>query len=387
MTTTAKFLLACVALVAGSGAASADLPQIEPAAPPPLEVPIALLVDLSSGQTLYAREPDRRFMPASITKVMTAFTVFEMIAAGKISPEQQLLVSDEIWSDWHGVGSTMFLANRQRVTVDALLYGITTVSANDGAAVLAHGLAGSLPAWSERMNATARSIGMRDSHFSTPNGWMDEGRTFTTARDLATLAEAMITRHPALYERYFGNRRLKFNNIEQRNHDPVTGVVEGADGIKSGFTNQAGFGFLGSAERDGRRLVSILAGSPTGRMQKAASRAFLEWGFRSFEGHPLFDQGEIVGEARVQGGSARTVPLIAQRPIGYDLPVGQTAKVTLSIRYEGPLRAPIAQGEQVAELEIAVEGLRPSRVPLVAAQPIEEANIAERLVNGVAGLF
>ena len=237
------------------------------------------------------------------------------------------------------------------------------------------------------MNATARSIGMRDSHFSTPNGWMDEGRTFTTARDLATLAEAMITRHPALYERYFGNRRLKFNNIEQRNHDPVTGVVEGADGIKSGFTNQAGFGFLGSAERDGRRLVSIVAGSPTGRMQKAASRAFLEWGFRSFEGHPLFDQGEVVGEARVQGGSARTVPLIAQRPIGYDLPVGQTAKVTLSIRYEGPLRAPIAQGEQVAELEIAVEGLRPSRVPLVAAQPIEEANIAERLVNGVAGLF
>ena len=127
MTTTAKFLLTCVALVAGSGAASADLPKIEPAAPPPLEVPIALLVDLSSGQTLYAREPDRRFMPASITKVMTAFTVFEMIAAGKISPEQQLLVSDEIWSDWHGVGSTMFLANRQRVTVDALLYGITTV--------------------------------------------------------------------------------------------------------------------------------------------------------------------------------------------------------------------------------------------------------------------
>ena len=150
--------------------------------------------------------------------------------------------------------------------------------------------------------------------------------------------------------------------------------VEGADGIKSGFTNQAGFGFLGSAERDGRRLVSIVAGSPTGRMQKAASRAFLEWGFRSFEGHALFDQGEVVGEARVQGGSARTVPLIAQRPIGYDLPVGQTAKVTLSIRYEGPLRAPIAQGEQVAELEIAVEGLRPSRVPLVAAQPIEEAN-------------
>jgi serine-type D-Ala-D-Ala carboxypeptidase (penicillin-binding protein 5/6) len=346
-------LLASAALASGVGAASADFPRIEPAAPPP-EVPIALLVDLSSGQTLYAREPDRRFMPASITKVMTAFTVFEMIEAGKLSPDQQLMVSDQVWTDWHGVGSTMFLANRQRVTVDALLFGITTVSANDGAAVLAEGLAGSLPKWADRMNAAARSIGMRDSHFSSPNGWMDDGRTFTTARDLATLAEAMITRHPELYARYFGNRRLKFNNIEQRNHDPVTGVV---------------------------------AGSPTGRMQKAASRAFLEWGFSSFAGHPLFGAGEVVGEARVQGGSDRWVELIAARPIGYDLPVGQTAKVTLAIRYEGPLRAPIAKGEQVAELEIAVEGLRPSRVPLVAAAAVDEANAAERLVNGLAGLF
>lgn len=380
------FVLASAALATSVAAASADLPRIAPAAPPP-EVPIALLVDLSSGQTLYAREPDRRFMPASITKVMTAFTVFEMIAAGKIKPEQQLMVSDEIWKDWNRVGSTMFLANRQRVTVDALLFGITTVSANDGAAALAAGLAGSLPKWADKMNAAARSIGMRDSHFSTPNGWMDEGRTFTTARDLATLAEAMITRHPELYARYFGNRRLKFNNIEQRNHDPVTGVVEGADGIKSGFTNQAGYGFLGSAERDGRRLVSIVAGSPTGRMQKAASRAFLEWGFSSFTGHALFGTGEVVGEARVQGGSDRWVNLVAARPIGYDLPVGQTAKVGLAIRYEGPLRAPIAKGEQVAELEIAVEGLRPSRVPLVAAEAVDEANPAERLVNGLAGLF
>jgi D-alanyl-D-alanine carboxypeptidase (penicillin-binding protein 5/6) len=384
--TFAKFLIGFAALATSAGAASADAPLIEAAAPP-IEVPIALLVDLSSGQTLYAREPDRRFMPASITKVMTAFTVFEMIAAKKITPDQHLMVSDQVWKDWQGVGSTMFLANRQRVTVDALLYGITTVSANDGAAVLAEGLAGSLPEWAAQMNAAARSIGMRDSHFGTPNGWMDEGRTFTTARDLATLAEAMITRHPELYARYFGNRRLKFNNIEQRNHDPVTGVVAGADGIKSGFTNQAGYGFLGSAERGGRRLVSIVAGSPTGRMQKAASRAFLEWGFRSFTGYPLYKAGETVGEASVQGGSARAVKLLASRPIGYDLPVGQTAKVTLSIRYEGPLRAPIAAGEQVAELQIAVEGLRPSRVPLVAAEAVEEANVAQRLVNGLAGLL
>ena len=383
-----KHLLAAAALLTSVAAASADAPAPYPTfAPPPPEVPIALLVDLSSGQTLYAREPDRRFMPASITKVMTAFTAFELIDEGKITPEQLLLVSERAWTDWHGVGSTMFLALNQRVSVDALLHGVTTVSANDGAAVLGEGLAGSLPKWTAMMNAKAREIGMRDSHFGTPNGWMDEGRTFVTAHDLATLATAMITRHPELYARYFGHRRLTFNGFEQRNHDPVTGVVLGADGIKTGFTNQAGYGFLGSAERDGRRLVMVIAGAPTSRMQHQASREFLEWGYQAFAGRPLFAKDAIVGEAEVQGGADRSVDLLAPIALGYDLPAGQTGEVRLSIRYEGPLRAPITKGEQVAELEIAVDGMEPARVPLSAAQDVPVANIAERLVNGVAGLF
>jgi serine-type D-Ala-D-Ala carboxypeptidase (penicillin-binding protein 5/6) len=384
----AKSSLAAAALAWGAPGATADTPSAYPTfAPPPPEVPIALMVDLSSGQTLYAREPDRRFMPASITKVMTAFLAFEMIAAGKIAPEQLLLVSDRAWTDWHSVGSTMFLALGQRVSIDALLHGVTTVSANDGAAVLAEGLAGSLPKWTALMNAKAREIGMRDSHFGTANGWMDEGRTFTTARDLATLAGAMVTRHPELYARYFGNERLKFNGFEQRNHDPVTGVVQGADGIKTGFTNQAGYGFLGSAERDGRRLVMVIGGAPTSRIQKQSSREFLEWGFQAFVGKPLFDKGSVVGEARVQGGSSRYVPLVAPLGVGYDLPAGQTGSVRLTIRYEGPLRAPIDKGEQVAELEIAAEGMRPARIPLVAAERVDEANAFERLINGVANIF
>lgn len=367
-------------------ATGADQPEIVPAPPPP-EIPIALLVDLSSGQTLYAREPDRRFMPASITKVMTVFTAFELIDNGTIRPDQLLMVSDEAYEDWHGVGSTMFLEHHQRVTVDALLHGITTVSANDGSAVLAEGLAGSLPKWTDRMNAKAREIGMRDSHFGTPNGWMDEGRTFTTARDLATLAEAMITRHPDLYKRYFGHRFLKFNGFEQRNHDPVTGVVEGADGIKTGFTNQSGNGFLGSAERNGRRLVMVVAGVFGGREQRAASRAFLEWGFTDFNAHALFPVGATIGKARVQGGAVRSVDLVAVRPVGYDLPRGRSGVVTMSIEYQGPLRAPIAEGEEVARLVIAVEGEDPSRVPLIAAVAVTEANGLQRIVNGVAGLF
>lgn len=386
MNTFVKFVLAGAVFFLTTAAASADRPPTVPAAPPP-EVPIALLVDLSSGQTLYSREPDRRFMPASITKVMTVFTAFEMIDAGKVSPDQLVMVSEKAWTDWHGVGSTMFLALGQRVSIDALLHGVTTVSANDGAAVLGEGLAGSLPKWVDQMNAAARRIGMRDSHFGTPNGWMDEGRTFTTARDLATLADAMLTRHPDLYARYFGHPRLKFNGFEQRNHDPVTGVVDGADGMKTGFTNQAGYGFLGSAERDGRRLVMVIAGAPTSRIQKQSSRAFLEWGFRAFDGHQLFSKDAVVGAARVQGGADRWVDLVAARPVGYDLPLGQTGEVKLTVHYQGPLRAPIKFGEQVAELEIAVEGLKPSRVPLHAAAAIPEANVLQRLVNGLAGLF
>lgn len=374
------------ALVIATPLSSAASDPIVPAIPPP-EVPIALMVDLSSGQTLYAREPDRRFMPASITKVMTAFTAFEMIGAGKVSPDQILMVSDQAYKDWHGVGSTMFLKPRQRVSIDALLHGVTTVSANDGAAVLGEGLAGSLPKWTEQMNAAARRIGMRDSHFGTPNGWMDDGRTFVTARDLATLAEAIITRHPDLYARYFGHERLKFNGFEQRNHDPVTGVVDGADGIKTGFTNQAGYGFLGSGERDGRRLVMVIAGAPQSRIQRASSRSFLEWGFQGFTGFPLFSKDAIIGSAQVQGGSSRRVDLIAGRAIGYGLPLGRTGTAKVAIRYEGPLRAPIAKGEQVAQLEITVDGQPPSRVPLMAAEAIDEANAVERLVNGVVGLF
>ncbi len=383
-----RFLLAAPALLAGVGASSADAPAPYPGfGPPPAEVPIALMIDLSSGQTLYAREPDRRFMPASITKVMTAFLAFEMIAAGDISTDQLVIVSDRAWTDWHSVGSTMFLELGQRVSIDALLHGVTTVSANDGAAVLAEGIAGSMPKWLDLMNAKAREIGMRDSNFGTPNGWMDEGRTFVTARDLATLASAMITRHPDLYARYFGHKRLKFNGFEQRNHDPVTGVVDGADGIKTGFTNQAGYGFLGSAARGGRRLVMVIGGAPTSRIQKQSSREFLEWGFQAFNGKPLFAKGSPVGEARVQGGADRSVVLVAPIDLGYDLPVGQTGAVTLTIHYEGPLRAPIARGERVAELEIAAEGMRPARVPLSAAQDVAVANAFERLVNGVAGLL
>ena len=307
-----------------------------PAVPNADDAPIALLVDVSSGQTLFAREEDRRFMPASITKVMTTFLAFERMGQGKLFPQQVTAMRPETFKLWHGVGSTMYLANNAPVTIDALLHGVTTVSANDGAVVLGEAALGSVAAWVAEMNRTARAIGMRDSHYGTPNGWMDEGHTWVTARDLATLASAMIIRHPAYYHHYVGARGFLYNGIAQRNHDPISGVVRGADGIKTGFTNQAGYGFLGSAQRNGRRLVMVVATSPTGRQRNSAARAFMEWGFQAFDSRILFPAGMTLASARVQNGGLRHVDLVTPRPIRLAMPRGADPAGDA----QGPLRRP-----------------------------------------------
>ena len=352
-----------------------------------LTAPIALMLDLGSGRTLFARETRRRFMPASLTKIMTAYVAFELIAAGKLDPAQRFAMSDAAFDQWHRVGSTMFLNRGQSVSVDELLRGIMTVSANDGCVVLAEGASGSVANFVALMNAEARRLGMNDSHFGSPNGWPDQGATYTTAHDLTLVTRAMLLRHPALYQAYVGHPEMTFNGIRQGNHVPIVGRVAGADGVKTGFTNEAGYGLVGSAARNGRRLVMVIAGAPTARVQHQASREFLEWGFQAFNGSPLFPKGADIGEARVQDGADRSVRLTAPIAVGYDLPAGQTGGVKLSIHYEGPLRAPIAKGEQVAELEIAAEGMRPSRVPLMAGNDVPVANGFQRLINGIAGLL
>ncbi len=366
--------------------AAAPVPSV-PRPPTVAEAPIALLYDVSSGQVLHQRDPDRRFMPASVTKVMTAFVAFELIDQGRLSPRTVYTVNPRTAREWSGKGSTMFVKANENIVLDDLLRGITTVSANDGCVVLAEGTAGSVAKWVAMMNARARELGMINSHYGTPNGWMDQGNTYVTANDLARLASAIFTRHGQLYHTYFGNKRFEFNGIEQPNHDPLTGVVPGADGIKTGFTNQAGYTFLGSGLRNGRRLVLVLAGSDSANLRNKAARSYLEWGFSHFAGRPLFAKDAIVGSAEVQGGSARHVQLRAQHAIEAALPPGGTGQVTLSLDYHGPLKAPIKQGERVAELVIKVPGMADGRVPLVAAEDVAPANGFQRTINGLFGLL
>ncbi|MGQ7829106.1 D-alanyl-D-alanine carboxypeptidase family protein [Altererythrobacter sp. Z27] len=383
-----SIIAGAVAVSLGFASAPAQAQASRPATyRPPLdsEAPIAMLVDLSSGQVLHQRNPDRRFMPASITKVMTAFLAFELLEQEKLQLDQRFTFAPASFKVWGNNGSTMFLSANDELSVSDLLLGINTVSANDAAVVLGEGAAGSLGGWTKLMNVKAAEIGMTQSHFGTPNGLPDEGRTFVTARDLVTLATALIEQHPDLYARYFGHRRLTYRGITQANHEPFTGFVRGADGIKTGFTNEAGFGVLGSATRDGRRLVVVVAGSDRARMRDRAARSYLEWGFRAFDSRPLFDEGAKVGSAKVQDGDRRSLSLVAGNNIAAAMPRGTNRPISLAIHYEGPLRAPIMKGQRVAELEIRVDGMPPSRVPLIAGEDVKVAGPLDRLVNGFAG--
>lgn len=372
----------------GVGCVLAALPaasHADPAAPSAADAPIALLVDVSSGQVLHSREADRRFLPASVTKVMTAYLAFEMLADGRLKPDQSFTVSEKMYKDWSGTGSSMFLQRGEQISVDQLLHGITTVSANDGSAMLAESAAGSVAGWVTQMNKTAAALGMDDSHFGTPNGWPDEGATFTSARDLAKLASAMVQKHPALYARYFGKSTFSHNGYTQRNHDPITGVVRGADGIKTGYTREAGYNFLGTAARNGRRLVLVVAGTDGDLERARIARDYVEWGFSAFEPQQIFAAQSPIGTARVQGGSSRSVELQAARPVIVDMPRGDARKVQMTLHYRGPVAAPIAKGAKIAELEVQVEGFEPYRVPLTAAESISAANPLQRLINGVLG--
>ena len=387
MPSRASRLLLAAALIGGA----LGLPLPLPAAPvPPRElepVPISILVDLGSGQVLESRDPARRFLPASMTKVMTEYVAFREIAAGRLRLDRRFVVSQDVQRIWSRRITGMRLRAGTVLSADTLLHGIATISANDAAIAFAEGYAGSVPAFSVLMNREAARLGMHDSTFASPNGWPDGGLTQVSARDLATLAAALIREHPAMYHAYFGVKAMTYDGVTQFNHNPVLGVVAGADGIKTGHTNEAGYTLLASAERDGRRLVMVLGGVPSPQQRAAAARALLEWGFRAWRTRPLFTRGATVGEARVQGGDLRSVPLVTGAPVYATVPRTTSQPVTVRLRYRGPLVAPIAKGAQVAELEIDVLGQAPGHVPLYAGRDIASAGTIDRLRNGLAGLF
>jgi D-alanyl-D-alanine carboxypeptidase (penicillin-binding protein 5/6) len=377
-------------------AAFALQPVAASAPPYASAAPIAYMVDLSSGAVLYQRDADRRMPPASMAKMMTVYVVFDMVKKGELKLDQSFEVRPETWRQWHGpaAGSTMFLSPGERVSVDNLLKGIVTLSGNDACVVMAEGVSGTETAFVARMNQAAAKLGLRNSHFGTSNGWPDGGATYVTARDLATLAAATIRDFPDLYRRYYslpsftwGKTMGSGDAISQANRDPLLGRVAGADGLKTGHTEEAGYGFTGSAEQNGRRLVMVVAGlnSFNGRIEESVR--FMEWGFRAWTARPLFKAGAQVETAEVQLGSKRSVGLVAPRNLAVTLPAGAASDISVRVRYNGPVRAPIRKGQEIARLLVTTRDAGTQTMPLVAAEDVAEAGVLGRLWNGLASFF
>ncbi|MEH3104624.1 MAG: D-alanyl-D-alanine carboxypeptidase [Sphingomonas phyllosphaerae] len=376
------------AVVALAMPAVAAAPQFDTPAP------VAFLEDLSSGAVLFARDADRRMPPASMAKMMTVYTAFEMIKRGDLKLDTEFEVRPETWQKWHGpkAGSTMFLSSGERVSVANLLYGIVTLSGNDACIVLAEGISGTEQAFVERMNEDAAKLGLKNSHFGTANGWPDGGVTYVTARDLATLAAATIQQHPKLYKQFYSRRDFTWGKtmgagqaITQANRDPLLGRVAGADGLKTGHTEEAGYGFTGSAEQNGRRLVMVLAGLTSFNQRASESVRFMEWGFRAWQAKPVVKAGREVGTATVQLGSAREVKLVAPKDLTVTIPSGSRPKLAAKIVYDGPIKAPIKQGAHIADLVVSSPGLPEQRMPLVAGGDVGEAGFFGRAWQGLFG--
>ena len=379
---TRTFLLAATAAAALAGAALAKAPQFE------TQAPIAYLLDLSSGAELLAKNADQRIPPASMAKMMTTEVAFELIDSGQLPLGKMCTVRPETWQRWHGpqAGSTMFLSANEQVSVENLLHGIVTLSGNDASVVLAECIAGTEEAFANQMNALAAKLGLTNSNFGNSNGWPDEGRTYVTARDLATLARASIERHPKLYNKFYGQPSFTWGKtlgsgqaITQGNRNPILGKIAGADGLKTGHTNEAGYGFTGSAEQNGRRLVMVVAGLSSWDARVQESVRLMDWGFKAWQAKPLYPSGAKVGTAKVQLGDDDELDLVAPRNLAVTIPAGlANGQTRLQIRYQGPIKAPIAKGAPVADLVIHTGDTTPQVVPLVAGEEIGEAGFFGR---------
>ena len=339
----------------------------------------AFMKDVSSGTVLYAKDADTRIPPASMGKMMSVYVAFEMIKRGDATLGQKILVRPETWTKWHSQGSTMFLSVNEQVSVENLLHGIVTLSGNDACVVLAEGLGGTEENYVALMNKAAKRIGLKNSHFTNTNGWPDPNE-FVTARDLAMIAEATIRDFPVLYKKFYskdsftwGKTLGKGDAITQQNRNPLLGKISGADGLKTGHTEEAGYGFTGSAVQSGRRLVMVVAGLSSFNERIAASTDFMNWGFNAWSGIPVLKAGQVAGQAKLAGGVMPEVTMVAPRDYSVTVPRGTGRDRKTRAVAIPTLAAPIAKGQKVGEYIVSVPGRPDTRLPLVAAAAVEKA--------------
>jgi len=337
----------------------------------------AILVDITSGAVLMEKDADEPVPPASMSKLMTVVMIFEALASGRLSMDDEFVVSEKAWKKG---GSKMFVKVGDRIMVRDLLRGIIVQSGNDASIVVAEGLAGSEDEFARRMTIRARELGLENSRFRDATGWSDEGHEMSV-RDLAKLAEHIIREYPQFY-RIYSEESFEWEGINQRNRNPLLGLGLGADGLKTGHTEAAGYGLVGSAVQGDRRLILVIAGLPSAAKRSIEAERLIRWGFREFETKEMLPAGAEVGTAAVWIGAAPRVPLVVREPVIMTTPFGDLRKVTGQIAYSGPVEAPIEEGQQVATLLLSAPGIREVEVPLYAGEAVERGGMQEKLRAG-----
>jgi D-alanyl-D-alanine carboxypeptidase (penicillin-binding protein 5/6) len=358
------------------------------AAPPagPTIAPIAFLYDVDAGATLFARQADLPSPPASMATLMTAELVFKAMREGRLKPEDSFRVTEDAWRRGGAPsrGSTMFAKLNSDVPLPDLLRGLIVQSGGDAAITLAAAVAGSEPAFAELMNQRARELGLARSTFRNATGLPVPDQRMT-ARDIATLATWLIQTYPEEYK-LFAEPEFTWNKITQRNRNPLLADYAGADGLKTGYTEDGGYGLVGSVQRDGRRLILVLNGLETAKARAEEARKLLDWGFSAFARRELFAAGEMVAEARVFGGSTLHVPLVAERAVELLTPRGDQGRVAARVSYDGPLMAPIAKGARVATLRVWRGDTLTLEAPLLAAEDVTVGPLPRRAFDGALEL-
>lgn len=337
----------------------------------------AIMVEGSTGAVLFEYDADVSMPPSSMSKLMTVYLTFERLRDGNITLDDELEVSTEIWRKWRLQGSTMFLKAGQKVTVRDLLLGVIVQSGNDACAVLAEGLAGSEDVFVEWSNEKASELGMLSSHFANVNGWPNADH-YMSARDLAILSQKLVTEFPEYYA-MFKEKKFAFNDISQTNRNPILYSMPSADGLKTGHTEDGGYGLAASAVQNGRRLVLVLNGLKSNRARAREAERLLNYGFRNFSVYPLFKSGDVVDSANVWLGMNGKVPLVVQDDVVMSISRQDRRIMKVKIVYTGPIPAPIVKGQPIATLEITSKDMKPVSFPLVAGESVAKLGGVSRL--------
>ncbi len=333
-----------------------------------------MLGDLSSGQLLVAEKPDERVEPASLTKLMTAYVVFQALRDNRLSLEQQVSVSERAW---RAPGSRMFIQPRKPVSVDELIRGLVVQSGNDACIALAEAVAGAEEVFVQMMNREAARLGMKATRFANTTG-LPDAQHYTTAQDLYRLATALIRDFPKEYAQYYSQKEFRYNNISQPNRNRLLWLDPSVDGVKTGHTEAAGYCLIASSSRGGRRLVSVLLGSTSESTRAQESQKLLNWGFQFFDSVKLHPGNQSVKAIEVWKGSDAEVRAGFKDDIIITVPKGEVDKLKAELLTQQPLLAPVSQGQRVGTLRVSHDGKPLGEYPLVALEGVATAGMLGR---------